>query len=251
MKRAAPDILMAGGYQPDTIVLAKDIYRANYKGKVLGYAYAVNDQFIAGVGKEVAEGTYAMEPIPDANSTAYARLASKLKRDSLDIYTCHGYDEANLAVLAIAAAKQATGTAIRDHMRVVGDPQRRKGGQRGGRHEGAGRGQGDQLPGRFRPVQVRAQRRFDGEHLPLLHRQGRQAGPRADAVMQGGRDKPGHDRCCSMPPFPSHLQGWGEGEGETGGWAGGVPLCRPPSPQPSPASGRGDEMGATFTMTGR
>ncbi len=122
MMRAAPDMLMAGGYQPDTIVLAKDVYRANFKGKVMGYAYAVNDQFIAGAGKDVAENTFAMESMPDAKSTAYVRLQGKLKRDYLDIYTCHGYDEVNLAVLAIAAAKLATGTAIRDHMRVIGDP---------------------------------------------------------------------------------------------------------------------------------
>jgi branched-chain amino acid transport system substrate-binding protein len=122
MMRAAPDMLMAGGYQPDTIVLAKDVYRADFKGKVMGYGYAVNEQFVAGAGKEVAENIFAMESVPDAKSTAYAHLQSKLKRDSVDIYTCHGYDEVNLAVLAIAAAKMATGTAIRDHMRVVGDP---------------------------------------------------------------------------------------------------------------------------------
>jgi branched-chain amino acid transport system substrate-binding protein len=88
----------------------------------MGYGYAVNEQFVAGAGKEVAENIFAMESVPDAKSTAYAHLQSKLKRDSVDIYTCHGYDEVNLAVLAIAAAKMATGTAIRDHMRVVGDP---------------------------------------------------------------------------------------------------------------------------------
>jgi branched-chain amino acid transport system substrate-binding protein len=63
-----------------------------------------------------------MESVADTGSTAYDRLKGKLKRDYLDIYTCHGYDEANLAILAIAAAKQATGTAIRDHIRVIGNP---------------------------------------------------------------------------------------------------------------------------------
>ena len=122
MMRAAPDLLFAGGYQPDSIVLAKDVYRAGFKGKIMGFAYALNDQFIAGAGKESSEGIYAMEPVGDAKSTAYARLQSKLKKDYLDIYTCHGYDEANLAILAIAAAKQASGTAIRDNVRKVGDP---------------------------------------------------------------------------------------------------------------------------------
>ena len=122
MLRAAPDMVMAGGYQPDTIVLAKDIYRADYKGKVIGYAYAVNEQFVAGVGKAVAEGMFAVEPVPDANSPAYARLQAKLGHDHLSTYACQGYDEANLAVLAIAAARQASGTAIRDYVRRIGDP---------------------------------------------------------------------------------------------------------------------------------
>ena len=122
MMRAAPDMLMAGGYQPDTVVLAKDVYRAGFKGKIMGYAYAVNDQFIAGAGAQSAEGFYAMEPVADAKSPAYARLQAKLKRDYLDIYTCHGYDEANLCVLAMAAGKAGTGTAVRDNLRKIGDP---------------------------------------------------------------------------------------------------------------------------------
>jgi branched-chain amino acid transport system substrate-binding protein len=122
MLRAAPDMVMAGGYQPDTIVLAKDIYRADYKGKVVGFAFAVNDPFVAAVGKDVAEGIYAVEPVGDSKAGAYARLAHALKQDNLPIYTCHGYDEANLSVLSIAAAKQASGTAIRDFLRRIGDP---------------------------------------------------------------------------------------------------------------------------------
>jgi len=82
----------------------------------------VNDQFIAGVGPQVAEGTFAMEPVPDDSSTAYARLSARLKRDHLDIYTCHGYDEANLAILSMAAAGQASGDAIHDYIRRIGDP---------------------------------------------------------------------------------------------------------------------------------
>ena len=122
MMRAAPDMLMAGGYQPDTIVLAKDVFRASFKGKIVGYAYAINDQFLAGAGKDVSEGVFAMDPVADAGSTAYKRLQGKLKKDYLDIYTCHGYDEANLAVLSMAAAKEASGTAIHDFVRKIGDP---------------------------------------------------------------------------------------------------------------------------------
>src|SRR4051794_8310248 len=36
MMRASPDLLMMGGYQAENIVMAKDLFRANYKGKIMG-----------------------------------------------------------------------------------------------------------------------------------------------------------------------------------------------------------------------
>ena len=35
--RSKPDLIFAAGYTPDTIVLLKDIYRAGFKGKVIGF----------------------------------------------------------------------------------------------------------------------------------------------------------------------------------------------------------------------
>ncbi|MBI1779251.1 MAG: ABC transporter substrate-binding protein [Proteobacteria bacterium] len=122
MMRTTPDTLMIGGYQPDDIVLAKDVFRANYKGRVVGFAYGMTPQFVEGAGAEVTEGMYTIEPIPAAGSTAYGRLQKLLKKDALDTYTCQGYDHANLALLAIAQAKEASGTAIRDNIRKIGDP---------------------------------------------------------------------------------------------------------------------------------
>ncbi len=120
--RTTPDTLMIGGYQPDDIVLAKDVFRANYKGRVIGFAYGMTPQFVEGAGAEVAEGMYTVEPIPAAGSTGYQRLKTLLKKDELDTYTCQGYDHANLAILAIAHAKDASGAAIKDHVRKIGDP---------------------------------------------------------------------------------------------------------------------------------
>ena len=115
------DMLMMGGYLPDTIVLAKDVYRADFKGKSVGFAYAMGPQFVDGAGKQVADGTFAIEPIPDAGSGAYARLAKGLGKGTPDIYACHGYDEVNLAALAMAAGGEASGTAIKDNIRKIGD----------------------------------------------------------------------------------------------------------------------------------
>ncbi len=117
--RAAPDILMMGGYQPDDIVVAKDVFRANYKGKIIGFAYGITPQFVEGAGKEAAEGIYSIEPVPSASSSAFARLKKLMKKEDLDTYICQAYDHANLAILSIAKAGEASGTAIRDNIRKI------------------------------------------------------------------------------------------------------------------------------------
>jgi len=119
MMRAAPDTVMMGGYQPDDIVLAKDLFRASYKGKVIGFAYGVTPQFIDGAGKDAAENIYSIEPVPAGGSTAYARLKALVKKDALDTYICQAYDHVNLALLAMAKGGEASGTAIRDNIRKI------------------------------------------------------------------------------------------------------------------------------------
>lgn len=120
MMRAQPDLLMMGGYQPDNIVMAKDLFRANFKQKILGFAYGVTPAFIEGAGKDAAEGIFGVaEPVPAATSPAFARLKTLVKRDTLDTYICQAYDHANLAILSMAKARQASGTAIRDTVRKV------------------------------------------------------------------------------------------------------------------------------------
>ena len=120
MIRANPDLLMMGGYQAENIVMAKDLFRANFKGKVMGFAFGMTSAFIEGAGKEAAEGMYACaEPAPAGGSAAYAALKALVKRDTLDTYICQAYDHANLAILAMAKGKDASGTGIRDNIRKI------------------------------------------------------------------------------------------------------------------------------------
>jgi len=120
MVRANPDLFMMGGYQAENIVMAKDLFRANYKGKVIGFAYGMTPGFIDGAGKEAAESMYACaEPSPAGGSSAYAKLKALVKKDALDTYICQAYDHANLAILAMAKGKDATGTGIRDNIRKI------------------------------------------------------------------------------------------------------------------------------------
>jgi branched-chain amino acid transport system substrate-binding protein len=120
--RASPDMLMLGGYMADTVILAQDAYRAAYKGKIAAFAFAVGPRFIERAGPVVADGVYAIEPVPATMSSAYARLQKLVSTMDLDTYTCQGYDQINLAILAMARGKDPTGTGIRDNLRKIGDP---------------------------------------------------------------------------------------------------------------------------------
>src|SRR4051812_6077373 len=120
MTRANPEIFMMGGYLAENIVMAKDLFRANYKGKVMGFANGVTPAFIDGAGKEAAEGIYSIaDPSPAFDSSAYTKLKTLVKRDVLDTFICQAYDHANLAILSMAKGKDATGTGIRDNIRKI------------------------------------------------------------------------------------------------------------------------------------
>lgn len=114
-----PDMVVLGGYLPDTTVLLKDIYRSGYEGKMLAFAYSVNAQLIESLPKEVVEGIFTISPSPAEGSPGYQALTELIGVAQPDTYTTQVYDQINLILLAIAAAGEATGTAIRDTLRTV------------------------------------------------------------------------------------------------------------------------------------
>src|SRR2546422_4644186 len=75
---------MIEGYTPDSVVMAKDLYRAAYKGAVLAPSFAINAKFIEGVGTEVAEGVWNMDRAPLFDSPALDRKSTRLN-------SSHGY----------------------------------------------------------------------------------------------------------------------------------------------------------------
>jgi branched-chain amino acid transport system substrate-binding protein len=116
--RADPDMIFAAGYTPDTIVLLKDIYRAGYKGKIIGFGYSINQKLLDQIGQpEVVEGVYTYSPSPAEGSGAYEKVKAAVGSATPDPYTCQVYDHVNLVLLAIANAKAATGEAIKDNIR--------------------------------------------------------------------------------------------------------------------------------------
>lgn len=118
--RTKPDMIYLNGYTPDVTVVMKDLYKAGYAGGKIAQAYSVNQKLLNALPAEVTDGTYTIAPSPSIDSVAYRRLAKALGSDDLDPYSCQCHDHLSLVVLAIAHAKgEATGTAIKDHVRKI------------------------------------------------------------------------------------------------------------------------------------
>ncbi|MEM8728971.1 MAG: ABC transporter substrate-binding protein [Pseudomonadota bacterium] len=117
--RSNPDFIMLGGYATDSTVVLRDIWQAGYEGRIIGPAYAINPSVLEALPAEVTESVFTWEGAPAIGSTAYANVQAALGVEVVDPYSAQTYDHANLAVLAAAAAKDASGTAIRDTLRTI------------------------------------------------------------------------------------------------------------------------------------
>jgi branched-chain amino acid transport system substrate-binding protein len=118
--RTSPDVILANGYTPDSVVLLKDLYRAGFKGKILGFAYSINQKLLDQIGQpEVVEGVYTFAPSPAEGSGAYERVKAAVGSANPDPYTCQVYDHINMVLMSMAVAKAATGEAIKDNIRKV------------------------------------------------------------------------------------------------------------------------------------
>jgi branched-chain amino acid transport system substrate-binding protein len=116
-----PDVIVMGGYVPDTSVVLKDLYRAGFEGRRIGFSFGVNQKLLEAVPPEVCEGAYSLVPSAAVSAGAYKRLVGKMKLDALDSYSCQVYDHVVMTALALAAAPNAApnGTTVRDGLRKV------------------------------------------------------------------------------------------------------------------------------------
>ena len=117
--RGRPDAIVMGGYTTDTAVLVRDLYRASYRGKLIGFGYAVNRQLVEALPADVSEGIYTLSPSTAEGSGAYARVARLLGVDAPDTYSAQCYDHVNLIAMAMAAGRGTTGAVIKDNVRKV------------------------------------------------------------------------------------------------------------------------------------
>jgi branched-chain amino acid transport system substrate-binding protein len=117
--RFKPDAVIFGGYTPDTAVMLKDMYRADFKGLKVAFGYSINQKLVESVPADVVEKAYTISPSPAEGSKAYDRLVKMIGVASPDPYTTQIYDHINLILMAIAIAGDASGTAIKDNVRKV------------------------------------------------------------------------------------------------------------------------------------
>ena len=82
-------------------MLLKDLYRAGFKGKILGFAYSINQKLIDQIGQpEVVEGVYTFAPSPAEGSTAYEKVKAAVGSANPDPYTCQVYDHINMVLMS-------------------------------------------------------------------------------------------------------------------------------------------------------
>jgi ABC-type branched-subunit amino acid transport system substrate-binding protein len=117
--RTKPDLIYLNGYAPDVTILLRDLYRASYAGKRFAQSYAVTSKVLDSLPHEVTEGVITVQPSADVASPAYELARKRLGIAEPDSYETQATDWASLVSLAIAKAKVATGTGIRDNMRRI------------------------------------------------------------------------------------------------------------------------------------
>jgi branched-chain amino acid transport system substrate-binding protein len=113
-----PDMIMVLGFQPDCTIMVKELYKAGYKGKLLGTSYSFNQKLADDVG-EAAEGIFNYGPAPDFDSPAFATVEKMLGIKDPDPYVCQSFDHINLVTLALYVGKDYSGTGIKTSLRKI------------------------------------------------------------------------------------------------------------------------------------
>ena len=117
--RTKPDCMYLNGYAPDVTIVLRDLYRAGYTGLRFAQSYAVTSKVLESLPNEVTEGVITVQPSADIGSPAYELAKKRLGISDPDSYESAATDWASLVLLAIAKAKEATGTGIRDNVRKI------------------------------------------------------------------------------------------------------------------------------------
>jgi branched-chain amino acid transport system substrate-binding protein len=117
--RSRSDTVLLNGYLPDVTILLRELFRAGFDGRRFTFAYAANQNTFQSLPNDVTNGLITFQPSPDLDSGAFKRLQGRFGNVEVDPYSAQTHDHAALAILAAALAGDASGTAIRDHVRRI------------------------------------------------------------------------------------------------------------------------------------
>jgi branched-chain amino acid transport system substrate-binding protein len=124
--RSRSDTVFLNGYLPDVTIILRELFRAGFEGRRFTPAYAANQTTFQSLPNEVTNGVITWQPSPDVGSGAFRRLQTRFGNIEVDPFSAQTTDHASLAILAAAAAGDASGVAIRDNVRRIsaGDGER-------------------------------------------------------------------------------------------------------------------------------
>lgn len=117
--KAAPDFLYLNGYAPDTVVLLRDLFKANIDLGKFCQSYAVPQKTLDTMPPEVSEGVLTGQPSAAVESKAFDLMKARLGIPEPDAYEAQATDWASLAILTIAKAKDANGVALKENVRKI------------------------------------------------------------------------------------------------------------------------------------
>ena len=117
--RADPDFLYLNGYAPDTVVVLRDLYKANINLPKFCQSYAVPQKTLDTLPAEVSAGTYTGQPSADIEGKAFRLSAARLGVAEPDSYEAQATDWASLVILTVAKAQAATGVALKENVRKI------------------------------------------------------------------------------------------------------------------------------------
>src|SRR5262252_1671034 len=117
--RSDPDFLYLNGYAPDTVVVLRDLYKANVNLPKFCQSYAVPQKTLDAIPAEVSAGIFTGQPSADIEGQAFRLAAARLGIAEPDSYEAQATDWASLVILTLAKAREVTGTALKDNVRKI------------------------------------------------------------------------------------------------------------------------------------
>jgi ABC-type branched-subunit amino acid transport system substrate-binding protein len=123
---AKPDFLYLNGYATDTVVVLRDLWKANIDLPKFCQTYAVPQATLDANPPEVSEGVLTGTPSADVDSNAYKLAADRLGLQEVDGFQAQATDWASLTALTIGKSKDSSGVAMKENIRKIsqGDGQK-------------------------------------------------------------------------------------------------------------------------------